>query len=114
MELLAPAGTRESLIAAVENGADAVYLGGKSFNARRFAANFTDQELIEAVNYCHVRGVKVYITVNTLIHEHEIAAALEYILFLFNSGVDAVIVQDLGLAYLVATIFPELQLHAST
>lgn len=114
MELLAPAGTKESLIAAVENGADAVYLGGKLFNARRFAANFNEQELSWAVNYCHIRNVKVYVTVNTLIHEHEIEPVLDYIGDLHNLGVDAVIVQDLGLAYLIHAVFPDLELHAST
>lgn len=114
MELLAPAGTKESLIAAVENGADAVYLGGKLFNARRFAANFNEEELCWAVKYCHVRGVKVYVTVNTLIHEHELEPVVDYIFSLYNLGVDAVIVQDLGLAHLIHSILPDFELHAST
>ncbi|NLM24610.1 MAG: U32 family peptidase [Firmicutes bacterium] len=114
MELLSPAGSKESLIAAVENGADAVYVGGKLFSARRFASNFDDQELIWAIDYCHIRGVKIYVTVNILLHQHEIAEALEYIAFLYYHGVDAVIVQDLGLAVLIRRYFPELEVHAST
>lgn len=114
MELLSPAGSKESLIAAVENGADAVYVGGKSFSARKFAANFNDEELLWAIDYCHIRGVKLYVTVNILIHHQELNAALQYINFLYNSGVDAIIVQDLGLAYLVGILFPNFDVHAST
>lgn len=114
MELLAPAGSKLSLIAAVENGANAVYLGGKAFNARNFASNFDDQTLEWAIDYCHIRGVKLYVTVNILIHEHEINSVLEYVRTLYNQGVDAIIVQDLGLAKLVSECLPELEVHAST
>ncbi len=114
MELLAPAGSRESLIAAVENGADAVYLGGKLFSARKFAANFDRKDLQWAIEYCHVRGVKVYITVNTLVHQHELSEALDYIRYLYDTGADAIIVQDIGLVTAIKHIFPDLAVHAST
>lgn len=114
MELLSPVGSKDSLIAAVENGADAVYLGGNLFNARRYAANFTDTDIEWAIDYCHIRGVKVYVTVNILIHQHEIDEVLNYLMKLVNMSVDAVIVQDLGLAHLISQVFPELEMHAST
>ena len=113
-ELLAPAGSWESLVAAVQNGADAVYLGGKSFNARYSAANFDDRQLIHAVEYCHTRGVKVYVTVNIIIADQELKEALKFLHFLHNIGVDAVIVQDLGLAKAAGELLPSLPLHAST
>ncbi len=113
-ELLAPAGSWESLVAAVENGADAVYLGGKSFNARQSAGNFDDREIERAVEYAHVRGVKVYITVNTLLDDRELPEALEFLYFLQRSGADAAIIQDLGLLRLAGKVIPELPLHAST
>lgn len=113
-ELLAPAGTPEALVAAVAAGADAVYLGGRRFGARRFAPNFTDEELREAAEYCHIRGVKVYVTVNTLLRDDELPAALEFILWLYEIGVDAVLVQDIGLTFLVRRMVPALTLHAST
>ncbi|HHV38728.1 MAG TPA: U32 family peptidase [Tepidimicrobium sp.] len=114
MELLAPAGSMEALFAAVQNGADAVYLGGKLFNARKSAANFDYEDLETAVNYAHLRNVKVYITVNILIDDGEMKEILNYIRYLEKIGIDGIIVQDLGLAYLVKNIFPELDLHAST
>ncbi|WP_031516067.1 DUF3656 domain-containing U32 family peptidase [Desulfofalx alkaliphila] len=113
-ELLAPAGSWEALVAAVQNGADAVYLGGKAFNARQSAANFDDELLAKAVDYCHVRGVKVFVTVNIIIAENELSEALDFLYHLHNIGVDAVIVQDLGLARLARQVLPELPLHAST
>ncbi len=113
-ELLAPAGDMASLISAIKNGADAVYLAGKNFGARKFATNFTNDELIEAVKYCHLYGVKIYITVNTIIYEIELDSCLEYITFLYNIGVDAIIVQDLGLIKLVRKYIPEMEIHAST
>ncbi len=113
-ELLAPAGNWESLVAAVENGADAVYLGGRLFNARQSAGNFTREELARAVEFAHVRGVKVYVTVNTLLDELELDEAAGFLLFLQQSGADAAIVQDLGLAGLARQVVPELPLHAST
>lgn len=113
-ELLAPVGSWEALEAAVANGADAVYLGGKSFSARQYAANFDRQELGEALDFAHLRGVKVFVAVNTLIADQELAEALDYLGFLYERGVDAVILQDLGLAALARKYIPELELHAST
>lgn len=114
VELLAPVGSMESLFAAVENGADAVYLGGKLFNARQFASNFDCEELKSAVEYAHLRDVKVYITVNILIDDGEMRKTLDYIRYLYGIDVDGLIVQDLGLASLVREIFPDLDLHGST
>lgn len=113
-ELLAPAGSREALVAAVQNGADAVYLGGKMFNARQSANNFNNEELARAVEYAHIRGVKIYVTVNILLADHELEEALGFLHFLHNAGVDAVILQDLGLARLAREVIPELSIHAST
>ncbi|KUK81627.1 MAG: Collagenase and related protease, partial [Pelotomaculum thermopropionicum] len=113
-ELLAPAGSRESLVAAVENGADAVYLGGRLFNARQSAGNFTREELARAVEFAHVRGVKLYVTVNTLLDERELDEAAGFLFFIQQIGADAAIVQDLGLAGLAGQVVPELPLHAST
>jgi len=113
-ELLAPAGGWDALAAAVENGADAVYLGGKLFNARQSADNFDDQELSRAVEYAHLRGVKIYVTVNTLVADSEMEEALEFLFGLQNTGVDAAILQDKGLASLAQKVLPELPLHAST
>ncbi|ADL51869.1 U32 family peptidase [Clostridium cellulovorans] len=114
IELLAPAGSQESLIAAVQCGADAVYLGGNKFSARAYASNFDNETLKKAIDYCHLYNVKLYVTVNTLQKDNEILEALEYIGFLHNSGVDAVLLQDLGLAYLVRKNYPNLEIHAST
>lgn len=113
-ELLAPAGSFEALIAAVQNGADAVYLGGKKFGARQYASNFDEEVLIEAVEYCHIRGVKVYITVNTLTANEELEEFMEYIRFLYNIDVDAVIIQDLGVLKVIRKNFPDFEIHAST
>lgn len=114
IELLAPAGDMASLIAAVENGADAVYLGGKSFNARQNAGNFDDEEITRALTYCHLRGVKVYVTLNILLKDCELSSVPEYVSFLYNEGVDALIIQDIGAGRLINDIFPGLELHAST
>ena len=92
MEILSPAGSREALIAAVQSGADAVYLGFGAFNARRNARNFTDEEFLAAVSYCHLRGVKVYLTLNTLLTDRELAGAAELAADINQMGVDAVIV----------------------
>ncbi len=113
-ELLAPAGSKESVYAAVNNGADAVYLGGKNFGARAFADNFTDEDIEEIIDYCHLRGVKVYVTVNTLYKEKEVKDVMNFVGRLYAAGVDAVIVQDLGTAMLVKENYPKLGLHAST
>jgi len=113
-ELLAPAGSMEALKAAVNAGADAVYLSGKRFGARQFAQNFSLTEMEEALNYAHLRGVKVYVTVNTLIKETELSLMADYLLQLYSLGVDAVIVQDLSVAGLARELVPDLDLHCST
>lgn len=114
MELLSPAGSRDALRAAVNNGADAVYMGGSAFNARRFASNFSDAELQQALDYCHGRGVKAYITLNILTLDKEFSDAARYAAFLCRAGADAVIIQDVGLAAFLRKEVPELPLHAST
>lgn len=114
LELLAPAGSFEAFKAAVENGADAVYLGGKSFSARASAANFNLEELQKAIRYAHERQTKVYVTVNILIADHEFPQLLDYLYSLHEIGVDALIVQDVGVAELIHTILPEMDIHAST
>lgn len=114
IELLAPVGSIESLYAAVKNGANAVYLGGKLFNARAYASNFDSNELKEAVFYAHLRGVMVYITVNILVDDSEMEEVLDYIKFLYDIDVDAIIIQDIGLSNIVRNIFPKLVLHGST
>jgi putative protease len=114
LELLAPAGAFPSLKAAVANGADAVYLGGGLFNARRSAGNFTDSELKDAFAYCRERGVKVYVTLNTLLKDSELDEALSFAAFAYENGAHAVIVQDLGLARLLKIHLPDLKRHAST
>ncbi|MDD6224358.1 MAG: U32 family peptidase, partial [bacterium] len=113
-ELLSPAGSFAALKQAIHNGCDAVYLGGKKFGARKFASNFDEEEMVQAIRYCHLYGVKIYVTVNTIIYESEIAEALNYIRFLHQSKVDAVIMQDIGLITLVRQQFPNLEIHAST
>ena len=113
-ELLAPAGSPESLRAAVQNGADAVYLGWGEFNARRGAKNFNDQEFADALVYCHARGVRVFLTMNTLLTDRELPAALETAATACRLGVDAVLVQDWGLFDLLRKALPDLPLHAST
>ena len=113
-EILAPCGSMESLTAAVRCGADAVYLGAKNFNARRSADNFEGDTLREAVRYCHAHGVKVYITLNTLVSDGEMNAALDTAEECLAAGADAFIVQDLGLARVMHRVFPTARLHAST
>ncbi|NYB51643.1 MAG: U32 family peptidase [Methanobacteriaceae archaeon] len=113
-ELLAPAGSLDTLKAGVGAGADAVYLSGKKFGARQFARNFNLTEMEEAIEYAHLRGVKVYVTVNTLVKETELSTVGDYLLELYSLGADAVIVQDLGVARLAREIVPELDLHCST
>ena len=114
IELLSPAGSMDALKAAIHNGADAIYLGGKKFGARAFAQNFSVNELIEAINYAHIYNVKIYITVNTIIYEDEFEDALDFIEFLYKNNVDAVIMQDIGLMYETHKRFPGLIIHAST
>ena len=113
-ELLAPAGSPEALAAAIAAGADAVYLSGKRFGARKFAANFDESSLAKAIDYAHLRGVKVYVTVNTLIRENELSEVAEYLLRLYEMGADAVLLQDLGASILADQIVPQLERHAST
>ena len=114
VELLAPAGGIKQYIAAVENGADAIYLGGTLYNARMNAANFTLPEMEQAIDYGHLRGVKTYVTVNTLLKDDELDKALDYVKKLYQIGVDALIIQDLGLGKLVYEVLPDFPLHAST
>ena len=114
MEILAPAGNEQSLVAAVRSGADAVYLGTGAFNARRNADNFKDNSLAEAVNYCHGRGVKVYVTLNTLIRDEELPAFLDAAREVAQAGPDGVIVQDLAVVKVLKTICPDLPLVGST
>ena len=113
-ELLAPAGNMECVRAAVANGADAVYLGLPRFNARVRADNFTAEELPGVVEFCHRYGVRVYVAFNTLIFTGELEDAAEQLRFLSRAGVDAIIVQDIGLVRLAREITPELPIHAST
>lgn len=113
-ELLVPVGNMDSLKAAVMNGADAIYLGGKRFGARAFAGNFSDEEMILAIHFAHLYGVKIYVTVNTIVFESELEDVYNYCLFLHKTGVDALIVQDLGLMYLLKRRLPNLEIHAST
>ncbi len=113
-ELLVPVGNIDSLKAAVMNGADAIYLGGKRFGARAFAGNFSDEEMILAIHFAHLYGVKIYVTVNTIVFESELEDVYNYCLFLHKAGVDALIVQDLGLMSLLKRRLPNLEIHAST
>ena len=114
IELLAPAGSMESLFAAINKGCDAVYLGGNKFSARAYASNFDNDNMIKAVDYAHSYGVKVYVTLNTILKENEIEEAVRYVGFLYEIGVDAIIIQDLGLCKRVKEDFPGMELHAST
>lgn len=114
IELLAPAGSWESLVAAIQSGADAVYLAGKNFGARKSAVNFTIDELNDAVKYCHVRGKKIYITVNTLVKEDEIENFVEFMDSIYPLGIDAFIVQDLGIVKLLKNRYKNIEIHGST
>ena len=114
MELLSPAGGWEAMVAAVQNGADAVYMGFGGLNARRGARNFTDEEFREAVAYCHLRGVKVYLTLNTLVTDRELPAAAEALKKASDRGVDAILIQDWGIWHMAREIAPDVPLHAST
>ncbi|WP_040211965.1 U32 family peptidase [Clostridium polynesiense] len=114
IELLAPAGNMECFMAAVNAGADAVYIGGDKFSARAYAGNFDMNNIKKALEYAHIRGKKVYITLNTLIKENEMKEAEEYIEKLYAMGADALIIQDTGLAYYISNAYPDLEIHAST
>lgn len=113
-ELLAPAGNLEILKGVIESGADAVYVGGSMFGARAYANNFTEEELLEAIDFAHLRGVKVYLTVNTLIKNSEFSKLYDYLLVYYKRGLDAVIVQDLGVVKAIHEYFPSMELHTST
>lgn len=114
IELLAPVGSKDALNAAIAAGSNAVYMAGNKFGARAYANNFSNEDLIEAIKLAHIYQVRVYITVNTLLYDDEIEDILNYIAFLYNHDVDAVIVQDIGLLYLIKKYFPDLEVHAST
>ena len=114
VELLAPAGNFECLKAAIKAGCDAVYLSGKLYGARSFAGNFTNEEIKEAVKYAHLYGVKVYVTINTIIYDREIDGLLDFVRFIHKNNVDAVLVQDYGVFDLLRKKFPNLEIHAST
>ncbi len=114
IELLSPAGSPEGVIAAVQNGADAVYMGMGAFNARRGAKNFTAEDFVKAVRYCHVRGCKVYVTLNTLVNDREMRDAVAAAKLASDAGADALIVQDLGMSYAIRCALPDIPLHAST
>ena len=113
-ELLAPAGSMDALVAAVNAGADAVYLGGKRFGARKYSLNFTNEELGKAVAYAHLRGVRVYVTVNTLVHDRELPEVAGYLRDLYAMGADAVLIQDPGVSLIAREVVPDLARHAST
>lgn len=114
LELLSPAGSPESVIAAVQNGADAIYLGLDNFNARRGAQNFSREDFERAARYCRVRGCKVYVTLNTLVNDREIEQAVDTARFVSDNGADAILVQDLGLAAVIRRALPDIPIHAST
>ncbi|MCI9434621.1 MAG: U32 family peptidase [Bacilli bacterium] len=114
IELLAPSGNLETLKVAIAAGADAVYIGGYAYSARSYADNFSNEEIIEAINYAHLYGVKIYVTVNTLIYDDEVETFINYIDFLHKNNVDAIIIQDLGMFDLIHKIYPNLEIHAST
>ncbi|WP_337379151.1 U32 family peptidase [Mitsuokella jalaludinii] len=114
VELLAPAGNREALVAAVENGANAIYLAGNAFGARAYASNFDREALREAIHFAHLRKVAIHVTVNTIVADEEMGPLRDYLRFLYEAGADAVLVQDLGVARVAHETVPDLPLHAST
>lgn len=114
VELLAPAGSREALVAAVENGANAIYLAGNAFGARAYASNFDREALREAIHFAHLRNVAIHVTVNTIVADEEMGPLRDYLRFLYEAGADAVLVQDLGVARVAHETVPDLPLHAST
>lgn len=114
VEILAPAGSMESLVAAINKGADAVYLGGNKFSARAYASNFDNDNMLKAVDYAHSYDVKIYVTLNTILKENEIEEAVRYVGYLYEIGVDALIIQDLGLLKRIKEDFPLMEVHAST
>ena len=113
-EVLAPAGSKEGLFAALSAGADAVYTGGRMFGARAYADNLSDEELSECIDYCHLHGKRLYLTVNTLMKEKELISLVNWLVPFYETGLDAVIVQDLGTFSILKKEFPLLDLHVST
>ncbi|PKL00847.1 MAG: hypothetical protein CVV56_03285 [Tenericutes bacterium HGW-Tenericutes-1] len=114
IELLAPAGNRDAVVGAINAGANAIYMAGKKFGARAYASNFDNDEMIDIINFVHLRGAKVFITINTLVFDDEINELLEYTDFLVSNHVDALIIQDLGVLSLLSNRYPNMELHAST
>ena len=114
IEILSPAGSYDILKTAINAGEDAVYAGGSCFGARASAQNFTEKELLEAIDYVHLHGKKLYLTVNTLVKEREMENVFRYLLPFYKQGLDAVIVQDLGVMDMIRQRFPDLPIHAST
>ena len=114
IEILAPAGSYDSFVAAINAGADAVYAGGMRFGARAYADNFTPQQLLDAVDYAHLHKKRLYLTVNTLLKDSEMKELYAYLKPLYCQGLDAVIVQDAGVLSFVRAYFPDLEIHAST
>lgn len=113
-ELLAPAGDMKSLEAAIHGGADAIYVGMKEFGARKYASNFTKEEIVKAISLCHLYGVRLYVTLNTVIKDHEVDSFLELVSFLYHEGVDAFIMQDFGMISLLLDLYEDIEIHAST
>ena len=114
MEILSPVGSVSSLYAAINGGCDAVYVGMKDFGARKYASNFTGEEIIDAVRICHLYGVRIYVTLNTVVRDNEVDSFLDIVDFLYNLGVDAFIMQDFGMINLVLEMYPDMEVHAST
>ncbi len=114
VELLSPAGEINSFKSAIENGANAIYMGTASYNARIMASNFSIDEYIECIHYAHIRGVKVYLTLNTLIYDNEIESAMKLLIQLYSNGLDGVIIQDIGIFNVIKNVLPEIEIHAST
>lgn len=114
IELLSPAGDIKSFYAAIENGCDAIYMGISKFNARSMATNFDIEEYINCIHYAHIRGVKVYLTINTLVYDEEMKEVVSLVIKLYSKGLDAVILQDIGLFNVIHEILPDLDIHAST
>ncbi len=114
IEILSPAGSYDTFVCAVKSGADAVYIGGRSFNARKNAVNFSNDEIVSAVRFAHLHSVKVYVTLNTLVSDAELGGVYDFIEFLYNAGVDALIIQDLAVLGIVKKYFPDFEVHAST
>ncbi|MGN0374944.1 MAG: peptidase U32 family protein, partial [Butyrivibrio sp.] len=115
VEILAPAGNYDTFLAVLNAGADAVYLGGRMFGARAYAGNLSEEEIINAVNYAHIHGRRVYLTVNTLVKNNELFECLyDYLKPLYEAGLDGVIVQDYGVMKYICDCFPDMEIHAST